>query len=188
MTKTIEHLTKMMAGIHKTYYETEGQSGEVFGDVGQLRVHSENAEQKSISIDLYNFEGDGKPVCDGLTWCGVCPKCGETTMLRAFCICYSPKWEKPLCILCYEDEGECDDWEADPDILPASVVQSITNWIEGKLKEKKQEKKPEEDSEEDFVTHCQEIISAMRGDRRMQQKHPHYKSQYKQLKKLFSMG
>lgn len=129
---TIERLTNIMSGIHKTYYETVKQPDDIWGDVGELWVHEGMSGQKSISIDLYNFEGDGLPVCDGLTWEGTCPKCGETTTLRAFCICYCPTWEQPLCILCCEDQEDCDDWEANPDELPESVLNNIAGWIESK--------------------------------------------------------
>ena len=42
-----------------------------------------------------------------------------------------------------------------------------------------------ENFSEDFPTHCDEIQAAMQGDTAMQQKHPHYKEQYEQLKQFF---
>ena len=66
--KTIQYLTDLMGVIQNAYYkrgmfmqlEYDSNSG-VCGD---LRVHE--SSEGGISIDLYHFEGDGKPVCDGL--------------------------------------------------------------------------------------------------------------------------
>lgn len=136
MTDTVKRLTDLMAGIHKKYYDQK-QADAIWGDIGNLWVHEGDPEKPSVSIDLYHFEGDGLPVCDGLTWQGRCPHCGTVTTLRAFCVCYCPEWQQPLAILCYEDDGDCDDWEADLADMPESVLTSIADWIETEMNKTK---------------------------------------------------
>ena len=113
----IQHLIDLMATIANIHYKGR--------ETGSLWVH-ENGEA-GVSIDLYNFGGDGKPVCEGLTF----HKAGKDNLQRAFCICYNPDWENgQLNILCYEDFQEDYDFEALPEELPADVLQSITSWLE----------------------------------------------------------
>lgn len=135
---TIQRLTDIMVGIHTEYYEKVKQPDEIWGDVGKLWVHEGDNEHKSVNIDLYHFEGDGKPVCDGLKWQGTCPRCGKEHTLRAFCVCYSPTWEQPLCVMCYDDDGECDDWKPNLTDLPEHVLTSIADWLEDELKTEEQ--------------------------------------------------
>lgn len=133
MTETVKRLTDLMAGIHKKYYDEVKQPDGIWGDIGGLWIHEGNPDKPSVSIDLYHFEGDGLPVCEGLTWQGTCTHCGRQTTVRAFCICYCLEWEQPLCILCCEDDGDSDDWDANPADIPADVLTRIADWIESEM-------------------------------------------------------
>lgn len=133
MTETVKRLTDLMAGIHKKYYEEVKQPDGIWGDIGGLWIHDGNQGKPSVSIDLYHFEGDGLPVCDGLDFEGRHPETGEQIKQRAFCICYCPEWEHPLCLLCYEADADSDDWEMNPDDVPDDVLTHIADWIENEM-------------------------------------------------------
>lgn len=148
MTQTAKRLTDLMAGIHKKYYDenkpydylTADEDDEPWNYVGNLWVHEGFLEQHSVSIDLYHFEGDGLPVCDGLDFDGRHPDTGEQLRQHPFCICYCPEWEHPLCLLCYEagKAGDSDDWEMVPDDVPDDVLTHIADWIETEMNKPKE--------------------------------------------------
>ena len=131
----IKHLTDLMGVIQHAYFK-----GGIFklleydsssGVCGELRVHEgDNPDGAAISIDLYNFEGDGKPVCDGLTFQRECDK----YPIRAYCIAYNPDldWEtRHLYILCcYDDGGVSDGLDLIPELVPEEVLTAITQWLE----------------------------------------------------------
>lgn len=133
--KTIDRLTSIMAEIHETYYRDVKRADGIWGDVGSLWVHEGSGDTPTVSIDLYHFEGDGLPVCDGLTWPGTCPHCHEATDVRAFCVHYNPAdAPDPVTLLCYEDQGDCDDWWLKPADVPESVLQAVADWLEAERK------------------------------------------------------
>ncbi len=133
MSKTVKRLTDLMAGIHKKYYDEVKQPDEIYGDIGGLWIHEGNPDKPSVSIDLYHFEGDGLPVCEGLDFDGYHPTTHQLIHQRVFCICYCPEWEQPLYILCCEDDGDSDDWEMPPTDIPVAVLTRIADWIESEM-------------------------------------------------------
>lgn len=85
-------------------------------------------------IDLYNFFGDGKPVCDGLDFDAVCPADMQLIHQQAFCISYDPDWEEhPVLIQCSDTTGTDDSFDLTLDNVPEDVQLRITAWIESQL-------------------------------------------------------
>jgi hypothetical protein len=120
--ETIKHLTDLMATVQMAHFKGR--------EVG-VRVHeSPQVSSAAISIDLYHFEGDGKPVCDGLTFQRECDK----YPIRAYCIAYNPDldWETGhLYILCCDDDGGVsDDLDLIPELVSEEVLTAITKWLE----------------------------------------------------------
>lgn len=127
--QTINYLTELMAAIAAAHYKGR--------NTGSLRVH-ENGEA-GISIDLYNFEGDGLPVCDGLKPCIINFDDGSTAIGNVFCMCYEPDDLTPLAFLCSFDE--VGDVELDPEDLPETSIDNIVNWFERKMQQLQNELK-----------------------------------------------
>ena len=132
--KTIQYLTDLMATIQMAYYkrgmfmqlEYDSNSG-VCGD---LRVHE--SSEGGISIDLYHFEGDGKPVCDGLKPCTIIYDDGSHDTGHLFCMHYDPDDVTPLVFLLSHDEyGDGGDIDVEPESIPAPVLENIVKWLEG---------------------------------------------------------
>jgi len=122
----IKHLTDLMATVQMAHFKGR--------EVG-VRVHEgDNLYGATISIDLYNFEGDGKPVCDGLKPCTVTLGNGSTDIGWLFCMHYDPDDEvTPLVFLFTPDEelGNNDgDIDLVPENLPEEVLTAITKWLE----------------------------------------------------------
>lgn len=120
--ETIKHLTDLMATVQMAHFKGR--------EVG-MRVHEgDNPYGAAISIDLYNFEGDGRPVCGGLTFQRECDK----YPIRAYCVAYNPDldWETGhLYILCCDaDGGVSDDLDFIPELVPEEVLTAITKWLE----------------------------------------------------------
>ena len=123
MKQTIEHLNELMAAIQVSYYK---------GKETGLWVHEDKGA--SISIDLYNFEGDGKPVCNGLTFQREC----DEEPIRAFCIAYNSDETTHLCIeCCYDDGGLADGFDLLPEKVPEEVLAAIASWLESQMKQNK---------------------------------------------------
>ena len=119
-TNPVSYLTDIMETICAYYFK-----GYELG----VRVHESG--DAGISIDLYHFEGDGKPVCDGLTFKDEDMK----ELQRAYCVVYNPDWEDaPLRVLCKEIDGEDDDYDMPPEDLPDSVLFAIIHWLEKEMK------------------------------------------------------
>lgn len=109
--------------------------------LGAIRVH-EGTNNASISIDLYNFEGDGNDVCEGLEF----NPTGEEKVWHAFCVSYDPDRENPLIIIA-EPTGVCCDYEDfTPDQVPDTTLANITTWLWDAAKQPEQRW---EDNEED---------------------------------------
>ena len=129
--KTIQNLTDLMSTIQMAYYKG--------CETGSLCVHESG--EAGISIDLYNFGGNGKPVCCGLTF----HKEGRDELQRAFCLCYNPDWKDSLRVLCFND-APCDwddDYDLSPEELPMSVLTTITRWLEMSMQPIPKEEKKE---------------------------------------------
>ena len=87
-----------------------------------LRIHeSSNPNRLSISIDLYNFEGDGKDVCEGLKDCTVIFDDGTTDTGCLFCMCYDPDDVTPLTFMLMPENRH--DFDVDPDSVPLSSAE-----------------------------------------------------------------
>ena len=131
--QTIQYLTDLMATIQNAHFK--GRLHDC-----PLRVHEGNGV--GISIDLYNFEGDGKDVCDGLH--GVTPDhsahgVDEKETGWVFNMGYDPDDEQPLYFLFLPD-GDEDDHSILPDTLPIAVLRNITAWLEQQMKPTEQQK------------------------------------------------
>lgn len=129
--ETIKHLTDLMATIQMAYYKG-GHREDTFGHVGRLRVHETG--EVGISIDLYHFEGDGLPVCEGLDFDAVCPTDMQLIHQRAWCISYDPDWEEhPVIIQCSDITGTDDSLDLTLDYVPEEVQQQIITWLKSQL-------------------------------------------------------
>lgn len=127
-------LTNLMAAISAAFYRSK-PADMTECNVGELRVH-QNDSGKGISIDLYNFEGDGLPVCEGLDFDAVCPADMQMIHQRAWCITYDPDWTGyPVLVLCSDTTGQDDDFELNLDGVPEEVQRTITRWLQGRLPE-----------------------------------------------------
>ena len=101
--------------------------------LGNLRVHE--GDGASITIDLYNFEGDGKDVCDGLEFDTLTLPDGITIHVKAFAISYDPDWvEHPLIFSC-TDIAEETDFNLSPDYVPETTLANITTWLWNTVKQ-----------------------------------------------------
>lgn len=120
--QTIQYLTYLMATLQMAHFK--GRLEEC-----PLRIHeSSDTYGLSISIDLYNFEGDGKDVCEGLSNCTVTFDDGTTDTGWLFCMRYDPNDVTPLTFM-FLPKGR-DDFDIDPDNVPLTVLQNITAWLE----------------------------------------------------------
>lgn len=132
--QTIQYLTDLMGVIQNAYYKRGlfmpleyDSNSRVRGD---LRVHE--GSDSGISIDLYNFEGDGKPVCDGLKPCTITYDDGSHDTGHLFCMHYDPDDVTPLVFLLSHDEyGDGGDIDVEPESVPADVLENIVKWLEG---------------------------------------------------------
>lgn len=129
--ETIKYLTDLMGTIQMAYYK--GKLGnEIEGYVGDLRVHETG--EAGVSIDLYHFEGDGLPVCEGLDFDAVCPADMQLIHQQAYCISYDPDWEEhPVLIQCDDQTGSDDSFELTLDNVPEDTLKHITAWIESQM-------------------------------------------------------
>ena len=125
--ESIQYLRDIMATIAAAYYK--GRGGSV---LDALRVHE--TDEAGISIDLYNFEGDGQPVCEGLDFDALCPADMQMIHQRAHTVSYEPDWEEhPVLLLCSDTTGNDDSFDLTLDNVPQEVIETITNWITSKF-------------------------------------------------------
>lgn len=104
-------------------------------------VHERDEEGDGISIDLYNFGGDGEPVCDGLKPCTITYDDGSQESGHLFCMCYDPDDVTPLIFL-LSPEDESDDIEIDPEDVSEETLQNILAWLEAEWASNSHEHKP----------------------------------------------
>lgn len=132
----IKRLTDLLATISGYYFKGRLEGCRPW-------VHERDEECAAISIDLYNFGGDGEPVCDGLKPCTITYDDGSQDSGHLFCMCYDPDDVTPLVFL-FSPEDDSDDIEIDPEDLPEDVLQNILTWLEAEWESNaKQEDKPD---------------------------------------------
>lgn len=120
----IQHLTDMLGVIQNAYFK-----GKMEGH--QLWVHEHMDDSAAISIDLYNFGGDGEPVCDGLNPCTLRYDDGSSCSGWLYCMCYDPDDVSPLTFV-FDTEG-IEDFDVDPESVPEWVLQNIAQWLESAM-------------------------------------------------------
>lgn len=139
--ETMKHLTDLMAFIANAYYK--GRLGERNGEetdgdgaiCGKLWVHECDSEHDAgISIDLYNFCGDGRPVCDGLNPYTFTFDDGSTDTGHLYCINYDPDDVNPL-VFAFSPNDESDDYDIKPEDVSEDVLKNITAWLEGMIQQ-----------------------------------------------------
>ena len=125
MNETTKKLIALMTTIQMAYFK-----GRINADV--LWVHEEH-NSAGIAIDLYNFGGDGKPVCDGLHFLSI--DNGQPRMARPFCISFNPdNEEEPLTFLCeWVDDKEADKFDLHASLVAEGVQQRIIDWLNQKV-------------------------------------------------------
>lgn len=134
--QTIQYLTDLMATIQGAYFK-----GRMEGH--PLWVHERSDDSAAISIDLYDFGGDGGDFVEGLN--GVTPDHSahgveEKESGWVFCMCYDPDDEEPLFFL-FSPDDESDDYSILPDTLPADLLERIAAWLEQAMQPVPQEEK-----------------------------------------------
>lgn len=132
----IKNLTDLLSTIQGYYFKGRLEGCRPW-------VHESDEEGAAISIDLYNFGGDGKPVCDGLDPYTVTYDDGSQDIGWLFCMCYDPDDVTPLVFL-FSPGDESDDIEIDPEDLSEEVLQNILTWLEAEWQSNAiREKKPD---------------------------------------------
>ena len=124
----VKHLTELMATVQMAHFK---------GRETGVRVHENPApDSLAISIDLYHFEGDGKPVCDGLNPCTITCDDGSTMTGNIFCMVYDPRLDAvtPLVFL-----FELPDIEVDPEKMPEESLKNVLKWLEQEMVPKESE-------------------------------------------------
>lgn len=123
--QVIENLTELMAKVQEAYF-----AGKMEGH--PLWVHEHMDDTKGISIDLYHFEGDGLPVCEGLKPCKLDTiVAGEND--EVFCMTFDPEWEgSKLKFIVSPETDECD-YDVNPERLPQEALENITVWLQGQI-------------------------------------------------------
>lgn len=104
-------------------------------------VHERDEEGDGISIDLYNFGGDGEPVCDGLKPCTITYDDNSQDSGHLFCMCYDPDDVTPLIFL-LSPEDEIDAIEIDPEDVSEETLQNVLTWLEEEWASNTHEHKP----------------------------------------------
>ena len=122
----IKHLTELLTTIQAAYFK-----GKMEGH--RLWVHESCNNDAAISIDLYHFGGDGRPVCDGLNPCTITYDDGTTDTGNVYCMCYNPDDVSPLCFLFEPDRG--DDVDIEPEALPEESLANIVRWLQEQVGE-----------------------------------------------------
>ena len=125
----IEKLTALMSNIQAAYYK-----GAMEGH--RLWVHETGGDDAAICIDLYNFGGDGKPVCEGLNPCTITYDDETKDTVEVFCMHYDPDGVTPLTFVADhydEDEGDIDTFDIGPESMPEQALANVLAWLEKKM-------------------------------------------------------
>lgn len=160
--ETIKYLTELMSTIQMAYFK-----GRMEGH--PLWVHERSDDSNAISIDLYNFGGDGKPVCEGLKPCTITYDDNTQDSGFLFCMAYDPDDITPLVFL-FEPDDDRGDMEIDSEDVPEDVLKNIIAWLEKAMKP--QPEKPKNDVTSFFFymwnawckEECQKAFSAPGND------------------------
>lgn len=140
--QAIQYLTDLMATIANAHYKGR--------ETGRLCI--DEAEMAGITIDLYDFDGDGHDFVEGLN--GVMPDHSahgveEKESGRVYCVGYDPDDEEPLFFQFAPDDGS-DDYAILPDTLPADLLERIAAWLERAMQPISQEE-PATPSAKDII-------------------------------------
>ena len=130
--ETVKKLTDLMGVICNAYWKSR--------EIG-VRVHE--SHDAAISIDLYHFEGDGLPVCDGLNPCTITCDDGSTMTGNVFCMTYNPDDVTPLVFQFEGGDNDTPDMDIDPDDMPEESLKNVVAWLEQEMIPAKQEAKPD---------------------------------------------
>ena len=123
----IKHLTDLMGVICNAHWKGR--------EIG-VRVHeSPQVSSAEISIDLYHFEGDGKPVCDGLKPCTITCDDGSTMTGNVFCMTYDPDDEVTPLVFLFTPNDNIPDIEVDPDDMPEESLKNVVAWLEAEMQQ-----------------------------------------------------
>ena len=131
----IKRLTDLLATISGYYFK-----GRLEGCRPQVHEHSDSGV--SISIDLYNFGGDGEPVCDGLKPCTITYDDGSQDSGHLFCMCYEPYVDVTPLVFLFTPEDDRDDMEIAPEDVSEDVLQNVLTWLEAEWASNSHEHKP----------------------------------------------
>lgn len=125
--QVIENLTELVAKVQEAYF-----AGKMEGH--PLWVHEHMDDTKGISIDLYHFEGDGLPVCEGLNPCTLELKSGEKRVVNeVFCMTFDPEWEdSKLKFIVSPNDNDCD-YDVASETLTVETLENITVWLKGQI-------------------------------------------------------
>ena len=159
----IKYLTDLMSTIQMAYFK-----GRMEGH--PLWVHEHSADGASISIDLYNFGGDGKPVCDGLKPCTITYDDNTQDSGWLFCMYYDPDDDVTPLVFLFTPDGDEGDMAIDPEDVPEGVLKNVIAWLEKAMKP--QPEKPKNDVTSFFFymwnawckEECQKAFSAPGND------------------------
>lgn len=122
--QVIQYLTDLMATIQAAYYK--GRLHKC-----PLRVHERDDADAAISIDLYDFDGDGHDFVEGLH--GVMPDHSaqgveEKLSGYVFKVSYDPDDEEPLFFAFSPDDGG-EDYSILPATLPTALLERVAAWL-----------------------------------------------------------
>ena len=131
----IKKLTDLLATISGYYFKGRLEGCRPW-------VHERDEEGDGISIDLYNFGGDGKPVCDGLKPCTINYDDGSHDKGWLFCMCYDPYPDETPLVFLFSPEDDSGDIEISPEDVSEDVLQNILTWLESEWESNSHEHKP----------------------------------------------
>ena len=114
-------------------------------------VHERDEEGDGISIDLYNFGGDGKTVCDGLKPCTINYDDGSHDKGWLFCMCYDPYPDETPLVFLFSPEDDSGDIEIAPEDVSEDVLQNILTWLEAEWASNSHEHKPDVQQAKDII-------------------------------------
>lgn len=123
----IKQLTDLMATVQMAYFKgrMEGHS---------LWVHERRDDSNAISIDLYNFGGDGKPVCDGLNPCTITYDDNTQESGWLFCMGYDPDDDVTPLEFLFDTEDDSGDMVICPEDVPEEALKNIIAWLQQAMK------------------------------------------------------